>query len=128
MSASATREEAVQNHLLAGVSDEDLARLLPSLQPLPIPLGQVLYESGEKMNHVYFPTTAILSLLYIMENGSSAEIGVVGNDGLVGIAIFTGGDTPPNRALVKSAGKNFKMQAGAMKDEYTPGERFQNKF
>ncbi len=126
MSANATREEAVQNHLLAGVSDEELARLIPNLQPLTISLGEVLYESGEKMDYVYFPTTAIISLLYIMENGSSAEIGVVGNDGLVGIAIFMGGDTTPNRAVVQSAGKTFKMPAAAMKEEFTRGGRFHN--
>ena len=113
MTTSATREEAIQNHLLAGVSDEELARLLPNLQPLTLPLGEVLYESGEKMDYVYFPTTAIISLLYIMENGSSAEIGVVGNDGLVGIAIFMGGDTTPNRAVVQSAGTTFKMRAAS---------------
>jgi CRP-like cAMP-binding protein len=91
MSTSALGEEARQNNLLAGVSEEELTRLLPNLQLLTLPLGDVLYESGEKMDYVYFPTTAIISLLYIMENGSSAEIGVVGNDGLVGIAIFMGG-------------------------------------
>jgi len=124
MSNSATREEAVQNHLLAGVSDEELTRLLPSLQTIDLHLGEVLYESGEKMDYVYFPTTAIISLLYIMENGSTAEIGVVGNDGLVGIAIFMGGDTTPNRAVVQSAGKAFKMQAKEMKEEFTRGGRF----
>jgi CRP-like cAMP-binding protein len=123
---TATKEEARQNHLLAGVSDEELARLLPNLQPLALPLGEVLYESGEKMDYVYFPTTAIISLLYIMENGSSAEIGVVGKDGLVGIAIFMGGDTTPNRAVVQSAGKTLKMKAALMKDEFTRGGRFHN--
>jgi CRP-like cAMP-binding protein len=126
MSTYGNSEEAIQNHLLAGVSDAELARLLPHLQPLNLPLGDVLYESGEKMDYVYFPTTAIISLLYIMENGSSAEIGVVGNDGLVGLAIFMGGDTTPNRAVVQSAGKAFKMQAKIMKDEFTRGGRFHN--
>ncbi len=126
MSTTVTTEEARQNHLLAGVSDEELARLLPNLQQISLPLGQVIYESGEKMDYVYFPTTAIISLLYIMENGSSAEIGVVGNDGLVGIAIFMGGDTTPNRAVVQSAGKTFKMKSTMMKDEFTRGGRFHN--
>src|SRR3984893_4191855 len=126
MSAIAHREEARQNHLLAGASDEELARLLPNLQPISLPLGQVLYESGEKMHYVYFPTTAIISLLYIMENGARAEIGVVGNDGLVGIAIFMGGDTTPNRAVVQSAGNTFKMKSEMMKDEFTRGGRFHN--
>jgi CRP-like cAMP-binding protein len=127
MAATATKEEAIQNHLLAGISAEELERLRPSLQPVALKLGQVLYESGEKMDYVYFPTTAIISLLYIMENGSTAEIGVVGNDGLVGIAIFMGGDTTPNRAVVQSAGMTFKMKADIMKDEFTRGGRFHNR-
>jgi CRP-like cAMP-binding protein len=90
MSATISRDEARQNHLLAEVTMEELARLLPNLQLVSLSLGQVIYESGEKIDHVFYPTTAIVSLLYIMENGSSAEIGVVGNDGLVGIAIFYG--------------------------------------
>jgi len=126
MSVIAVREEARLNHLFAWVSEEELMRLLPNLQPLDLPLGEVLYESGERMDYVYFPTTAIISLLYIMENGSTAEIGVVGNDGLVGIAIFMGGDTTPNRAVVQSAGKAFKMLAKEMKDEFTRGGRFHN--
>ena len=126
MTTPATKEEAIKNHLLAGVKADELDRLLPNLQLLSLPLGQVIYESGEKMDHVYFPTTAIISLLYIMENGSSAEIGVVGNDGMVGIAIFMGGDTTPNRAVVQSAGKTFKMKASLMKDEFTRGGRFHN--
>jgi len=127
MPTTATREEALKNQLLAGVGADELARLLPNLQPLSLILGQVLYESGEKMDYVYFPTTAIISLLYIMENGSTAEIGVVGKDGLVGIAIFMGGDTTPNRAVVQSAGKAFKMKAGMMKDEFTLGGRFHSR-
>ena len=109
------------NKLLAGVSDEELARLLPNLQLISLPLGKVIYESGEKMDYVYFPTTAIISLLYIMENGSTAEIGVVGKDGMVGIAIFMGGDTTPNRAVVQSAGNALKLKASLMKDEFTRG-------
>ncbi len=126
MTATNTAEEARANHLLHGVTDEEMARLLPNLQPVSFSLGKVLYESGEKMDYVYFPTTAIISLLYIMENGATAEIGVVGNDGLVGIAIFMGGDTTPNRAVVQSAGKGFKMKAALMKDEFTLGGRFHN--
>jgi CRP-like cAMP-binding protein len=125
-SSIATAAEARKNHLLSEVSDEELVRMLPNLQLLNLPLGQVLYESGEKLDYIYFPTTAIISLLYIMENGSSAEIGVVGNDGVVGIAIFMGGDTTPNRAVVQSAGATFKMKASLMKDEFTRGGRFHN--
>lgn len=126
MTATNTAEEERANHLLHGVTDEEMARLLPNLQPVSFSLGKVLYESGERMDYVYFPTTAIISLLYIMENGATAEIGVVGNDGLVGIAIFMGGDTTPNRAVVQSAGKGFKMKAALMKDEFTRGGRFHN--
>ena len=78
MAATATKEEAQLNHLLAGITEAELARMLPDLELLSLPLGKVIYESGEKLDYVYFPTTAIISLLYIMENGSSAEIGVVG--------------------------------------------------
>jgi CRP-like cAMP-binding protein len=126
MTATATEQGARANHLLAGISDEAMERLLPNLQPVSLPLGKVLYESGEKLDYIYFPTTAIISLLYIMENGSTAEIGVIGNDGLVGIAIFMGGDTTPNRAVVQSAGRAYKMKARVMKDEFTRGGRFHN--
>jgi CRP-like cAMP-binding protein len=118
--------EALQNHLLAALSEEEIARLLPELQPVSLTLGQVIYESGEQMEYVYFPTTAIISLLYIMENGATAEIGVVGNDGLVGIALFMGGDTTPNRAVVQSAGRAFKMRAHVLKREFIQAGRFHN--
>lgn len=126
MATNLTKEEAQQNLLLAGIGDEELARLMVNLEIVSLPLGKVLYESGEKMNYVFFPTTAIISLLYIMENGSTAEIGVVGKDGLVGIAIFMGGDTTPNRAVVQSAGDTLKIRADLMKDEFTRGGRFHN--
>jgi CRP-like cAMP-binding protein len=115
-----------KNRLLAGASAAELERLLPNLELISLKLGHVIYESGEKMDYVYFPTTAIISLLYVMENGSTAEIGVVGNDGLVGIAIFMGGDTTPNRAVVQSAGKVFKIKSSIMKDEFTRGGQFHN--
>jgi CRP-like cAMP-binding protein len=83
-----------------------------------LPLGQVLYESGSALSHVYFPTTAIVSLLYVMEDGASAEIAVVGNDGIVGISLFMGGESTPSRAVVQSAGQAFRLQAQAMKDEF----------
>ena len=123
---TATKEQARQNRLLAGIADEELERLRANLELVSLKLGHVLYESGEKMDYVYFPTTAIISLLYIMENGSTAEIGVVGNDGLVGLAIFMGGDTTPNRAVVQSAGDALKIKSGMMKEEFTRGGRFHN--
>ena len=126
MTATAPEEDARANHLLGGVTSEEMMRLLPNLQRVSLSLGKVIYESDEKMDYVYFPTTAIISLLYIMENGSSAEIGVVGNDGLVGIAIFMGGDTTPNRAVVQSAGTALKMKAKVLKEEFTRGGRFHN--
>jgi CRP-like cAMP-binding protein len=117
---------ARKNHLLAAITNEEMARLLLELQPVSLSLGKVIYESGEKLDYIYFPTTAIISLLYIMESGATAEIGVVGNDGLIGIAIFMGGDTTPNRAVVQSAGKALKMKAQVMKDEFTRGGAFHN--
>ncbi len=92
------------NHLLAALQEADWQRLQPYLEPVEMPLGQVLYESGRPMSHVYFPTTAIVSLLYVMENGASAEIAVVGYEGVVGITLFMGGGTTPSRGVVQSAG------------------------
>ena len=103
------------NCLLAALSVEVLDRLLPSLEIVQMPLGKVIYESGIELKHVYFPTPGcIVSLLYVMENGSSAEIAVVGDEGLVGIALFMGGGTTPSRALVQSAGEAFRLEAKAM--------------
>ena len=110
---------AVQrNHLLAALPAEDLARWLPSLEPVELPLGGVLSESGTTMTHVYFPTTAIVSLLYVMEDGASAEIAVVGNEGIVGISLFMGGETTPSRSVVQSAGEGFRMRGQFLKDEF----------
>ncbi len=91
-----------QNHLLAVLPEPERERLFPCLEPVPLLLGEALYESGDRLSHVYFPTTAIVSLLYVMENGASAEIAVVGNDGIVGIALFMGGETMPNRAWYRA--------------------------
>jgi CRP-like cAMP-binding protein len=107
-----------QNHLLAELPEAELARWIPQLEPAKLALGQVLYESGGKMSHVYFPTTAIVSLLYVMENGASAEIAVCGNEGIVGISLFMGGGSTPSRAVVQSAGEGFRMSAHAMKEEF----------
>ncbi|MDH4289881.1 MAG: cyclic nucleotide-binding domain-containing protein, partial [Aquincola sp.] len=91
------------NHLLAALPTVEWERWQPLLERVDLPLGKVLYESGSTMSHVYFPTTAIVSLLYVMEDGASAEIAVVGNEGLVGIALFMGGQSTPSRAVVQSA-------------------------
>ena len=91
---------------------------MPLLESVDIPLGHVLYESGVRYAHVYFPTTAIVSLLYVMENGASAEIAVVGNEGIVGISLFMGGESTPSRAVVQSAGHGFRLKANIMKEEF----------
>jgi CRP-like cAMP-binding protein len=107
-----------QNSLLAALPAAELQRWLPHLEPVDLPLGQVLYESGSTLSHVYFPTTAIVSLLYVMEDGASAEIAVVGNEGIVGISLFMGGESTPSRAVVQSAGKGVRLKAQLMKDEF----------
>ncbi|MBS1218199.1 MAG: cAMP-binding protein, partial [Proteobacteria bacterium] len=99
-----------QNHLLAALPEDEYARLLPNLELIPMPLGQVLYESGEQMRYVYFPTDSIVSLLYVMEDGASAEIAVVGNEGLVGVSLFMGGETTPSRAIVQSTGHAYRLK------------------
>ena len=100
-----------QNHLLAALPAADYERLLPDLELVPLPLGWAVYEAGGQLGYVYFPTTSIVSLLYVMENGASAEIAVTGNDGLVGIALFMGGESTPSRAVVQSAGYGYRLKA-----------------
>src|SRR6202171_3551183 len=107
-----------ENHLLAALPDAEWRRWLPQLEHDEMPLGQVLYESGGTLSHVYFPSTAIISLLYVMENGSSAEIAVVGNEGIVGISLFMGGDSTSSRAVVQSAGLGLRLKAQIMKDDF----------
>jgi CRP-like cAMP-binding protein len=110
--------DARKNRLLAALPEEALERWLPHLEPVDMPLGHVLYEPGSTLSHVYFPTSAIVSLLYVMENGASAEIAVVGNEGIVGISLFMGGGSTPSRAVVQSAGEGFRLEAQLMKDEF----------
>jgi CRP-like cAMP-binding protein len=107
-----------ENHLLAALPDAERQRWLPQLEHVEMPLGRVLYESGGTLSHVYFPTTSIVSLLYVMENGASAEIAVVGNEGIVGISLFMGGESTSSRAVVQSAGLGFRLDAQTMKDEF----------
>lgn len=109
------------NQLLAALPDAELQRWLPQLEWVMMPLGHVLYESGKTLSHVYFPTTAIVSLLYVMENGASAEIAVVGYEGIVGVSLFMGGGSTPSRAVVQSAGEGFRLKAKDMKDEFNQG-------
>lgn len=117
--------EPVGNRLLAILPQEEYERLLPHLEHVSFALGEVVYESGGQMSYIYFPTTSIISLLYMMENGSSAEMGVVGNEGLVGVALFMGGDTMPNRAVVQSAGDALRMKSKVLRDEFSRGGMFQ---
>jgi len=107
-----------QNHLLAGLTGEIIDRLSPHLELIPMPLGQVLYESGGQLQHVYFPTTSILSLHYIMENGASAEIAGVGNEGVLGISLFMGGNTTPSRATVQTGGHGYRLNGKVMMEEF----------
>ncbi|MGO4304279.1 Crp/Fnr family transcriptional regulator [Cupriavidus sp. RAF12] len=109
------------NHLLSVISEAEWSRIAPHMTRVDLPLGHVLYESGDKLDHVYFPTTAIVSLLYVMEDGASAEIAIVGNEGIVGIAIFMGGETTPSRAIVQSAGVGYRLSARVLKQEFTRG-------
>lgn len=106
------------NQLLACLPETEWARWLPLLEEVDLPLGKVLYESGAMLRHVYFPTTAIVSLLYVLENGASAEIAVVGMEGVVGISLFMGGGSTPSRAVVQSAGKGFRLNSHTMKEEF----------
>jgi len=107
-----------QNRLLAALPAVEWQRWRPQLEPVELPLGHVLYESGDTLTHVYFPTTALISLLYVMEDGASAEIAVVGNEGIVGISLFMGGDSTPSRAVVQSAGQGLRLKAQIMKNEF----------
>jgi CRP-like cAMP-binding protein len=107
-----------KNHLLAALPDAEWQRWLPQLELVEMPLGQVLYESGSTLSHVYFPITALVSLLYVMEDGASAEIAVVGNEGIVGIALFMGGESTSSRAVVQSAGQGLRLKARVIKDEF----------
>ncbi len=111
-------EGARKNHLLAALPEPEWQRWRDQLEAVDLPLGKVLYESGTTLRHVYFPTTAIVSLLYVLEDGASAEIAVVGNEGLVGISLFMGGESTPSRAVVQSAGQGFRLKAQSMKDEF----------
>ena len=107
-----------KNHLLASLPEPEWQRWRSQLELVDLPLGKVLYESGATLSHVYFPIDAIVSLLYVMENGASAEIAMVGNEGLVGISLFMGGESTPSRAVVQSAGQGYRLHAQTMKDEF----------
>jgi CRP-like cAMP-binding protein len=113
------------NRLLAALPEEDYQALLPSLEPVRLPLGMPLYESGGAQGYVYFPTSSIVSLIYVLADGSSAEIAVTGCEGLVGIALFMGGETTPSRAVVQSAGEGYRMRAAVLKKKFEAGGALQ---
>jgi CRP-like cAMP-binding protein len=114
------------NQLLATLSAEELKRLSAHLEPVEMRLGDVVYESGRDLDHVYFPTTSIVSLLYVLESGASAEIAIVGREGVVGVSIFMGGATTPSRAVVQSSGSGFRMLARVIQDEFRRGGTIQH--
>src|SRR5580700_1339517 len=107
-----------QNHLLAALSPDERERIYPHLRLVEMPLGKALYESGDVLRHVYFPTDSIVSLLYVLADGASAEIAVVGNEGAIGVALFMGGETTTNRAIVQSAGSAYRLSGVRLKEEF----------
>jgi len=119
-------KDPCQNYLLRALPAQETERLFPQLELVPMPLGHVLYESGSQLRHVYFPTTSIVSLLYVMADGASAEIAVVGNEGMVGVALFMGGETTPSRAVVQSAGHAYRLKGQFLKDEFTRAAALQH--
>src|SRR6266545_7133376 len=125
MAVSTQPTEPVENRLLAALPRDEYERLLPNLQQVSFSLGEVVYEFAGRLDYVFFPTTSIVSLLYTMENGASAEMGLTGNDGVVGIALFMGGGTMPNRAVVQSAGAAIRLKAKILQDEFALGGKLQ---
>lgn len=115
-----------QNHLLAALSAEDFRRVSAQIKLVPLTLGEVLYESGSRQRAVYFPTNSIVSLLYMLADGASAEIAVVGNEGIIGVSLFMGGETTPSRAVVQSAGHAYRLSGKVLKEEFTRGDAMQH--
>ncbi|HEY5569485.1 MAG TPA: Crp/Fnr family transcriptional regulator [Gammaproteobacteria bacterium] len=126
ISAVSGRQSPRQNHLLAALPAPDYERLLRDLELVTLPLGWAVYEAGGELRYVYFPTNSIISLLYVMNNGAAAEIAVTGSDGLVGIALFMGGETTPSRAVVQSAGYGYRLKAAVLKKEFDQGGTLQH--
>ena len=126
MAKRAALRSARQNRLLAALPGDAYDALLPALEPVAMPLGLSLYESGGAQGYVYFPTTAIVSLLYVLADGASAEIAVTGNEGLVGIALFMGGETTPSRAVVQSAGHGYRLGGSVVKKHFETGGALQH--
>ena len=123
---SSVSHDPRQNHLLAALSSDDFERVSVRLKLVPLTLGDVLYESGTRQRAVYFPTTAIVSLLYMLADGASAEIAVVGNEGIIGVSLFMGGETTPSRAVVQSAGHAYRLPGKLLKEEFIRGDAMQH--
>ena len=121
-----TAHLAQNNRLLAALPTTDYKRLIPHCDVIALSLGEVLYEPGSQLQYIYFPTDSIVSLLYVMEDGASAEIAVAGNDGLLGIALFMGGQTMPNRAVVQSAGDAIRLKSHLLQEEFRRGGKLQS--
>ena len=120
--APGTVRRMERNVLLARLPANERARFSDQLELVPLALGQVIYESGQTMTHAYFPTDCVVSLLYVMKNGESAEIAIVGNEGMIGIALFMGGDSTMSRAIVQNAGHAYRLKAQVLKDEFRRGK------
>jgi CRP-like cAMP-binding protein len=118
--------DPTENHLLAALAAEERERIFPHLQSVDMRLGDVLYESGDTLSHVYFPTDCIVSLLYVLLDGATAEIAVAGDEGLIGISLFMGGETTPNRAIVQSAGHAYRLSGQRLKDEFHRNGKLQD--
>jgi CRP-like cAMP-binding protein len=123
---TAAASPPTKNRLLAALPASELERLLPHLEPVALPLGLALYESGDRQAHVFFPTEGIVSLLYVMEDGASAEIAVTGNEGLIGVSLFMGGESTPSRAIVQSAGYGYRLGSEILKGEFQRGGALQH--
>lgn len=126
MAVALKPEPVRKNYLLASLDGGEFERILKAIEPVDYKLGHVIYEAGDKMDYAYFPSTAIVSLLYIMENGGTAEIGMVGNDGVLGVSLFLGGDSTSSRAIIQSAGMMCRMKAKDIRAEFKLGGRFQD--
>jgi hypothetical protein len=122
------KDDPLSNHLLLALPPDDWERIRPGLEPVELKLGMSIYESGDRPDYVLFPTTSIVSLLYVMADGASAEIAVVGFEGLVGVSLFMGGESTPSRAIVQSAGGAFRLRSQAMKHEFARGGALQHLF
>jgi CRP-like cAMP-binding protein len=125
MSTDVDTSDPTKNLLLAALPQAEYERILPHLGHVSFKLGEVLYESGMQLEHIYFPINTIVTLLYLMENGASAEMGMAGNEGVVGVALFMGGNTMPNRAVIQSAGDAVRLKAKVLQEEFARGGAFQ---